>query len=319
MANAQYPVYNYRYYRPAKYTLPAFAPAERFHGPPKYDWIFGIKKFWNSFTSYQFPNPYPPNQDPLSRLEFPIDQWFATAGVKYIAPHWAIMVKASHNISRHSDMKMQDSDWEDDTRPFQKTIFSESDCTLDKGLLLDTKVLFDPPIFRTSVIKGVIGYRFQEFHFTTHDGTQLTLNGFVTPIDGDGIEFTQKFLHVYFGGQFDYRINRIFRRNIPSPIYGTILADYAIVDALNEDLHLLRMGERITREDTIGHCWRIGLIGAMNISQRLKVEMEADFKRIITHGDHKLMNAPLGVYFSFDGSEVWSDQFQISANGVFTF
>jgi hypothetical protein len=315
ISHAQYFPYGPYYGRQA----PSVTAEQRYHGSPTYNWSLGFKKFFNSYTSYQFPNPFPPHQDPLSRLEFPIDQWFVKGGVDYKAPHWSLVFDAAINISGESALNMQDSDWEDDTDPFQKTIFSESDCRLDKGILIDSKLLFYPPYFRTNLLKASLGYRYQEFHFTTHDGDQQTITGHVTPLPGDGIEFMQKFFHIYFGGELNFNIHRIFRRRLPSPIKTTIRGDYAIVDALNEDLHLLRLGERITREDTLGHCWRIGLTTAITMNRGFSLELDADFKRIVTHGDHKLMNAPLGVYFRFNGSEVWSDQLNISMNGKFRF
>ncbi|MDQ1240100.1 MAG: hypothetical protein QG577_2286, partial [Thermodesulfobacteriota bacterium] len=39
----------------------------------------GVRKYFNSFTSWQFPNRFPPNQDPYSRLEWPWDQTFFVA------------------------------------------------------------------------------------------------------------------------------------------------------------------------------------------------------------------------------------------------
>ncbi len=66
---------------------------------------FGMKKFFNSYTSYQFPNPFPPYQDPLSRLEFPLDQWFAGIKSEYSGGWWALMGEAWTNVSRQSVQK----------------------------------------------------------------------------------------------------------------------------------------------------------------------------------------------------------------------
>ena len=35
--------------------------------------------------------------------------------------------------------------------------------------------------------------------------------------------------------------------------------DYAVVTAKNEDLHLLRLGDRVTEEETRGHCWHFAV------------------------------------------------------------
>ena len=71
----------------------------------------GVRKLINSFTSYQFPNPYPPNQDPLSRLEFPLDQWFVGMRGLYSRKWAALLAEAWTNVSQESALQMQDSDW----------------------------------------------------------------------------------------------------------------------------------------------------------------------------------------------------------------
>ena len=69
----------------------------------------GIQKFINSFTSYQFPNPFPPEQDPLSRLEFPLDQWFLGIFSGFSAQSWVLSGELWVNLNRESRKHMQDS------------------------------------------------------------------------------------------------------------------------------------------------------------------------------------------------------------------
>jgi len=51
----------------------------------------------------------------------------------------------------------------------------------------------------------------------------------------------------------------------------------------------------------------------------LSARVEADFKRLLTDGDHQLRNNFFSLNFSFDGSRVWSDQASISALGQLVF
>ncbi len=111
---------------------------------PDWRYSIGVKKFFNSFTSYQFPNPFPPNQDPLSRLEFPIDQWFFGGDYEYLSRFWSARFESWVNINKESRSRMQDSDWDHEDLPFQKTIFSESNCRLNSGWLLDLRILLEP-------------------------------------------------------------------------------------------------------------------------------------------------------------------------------
>jgi len=275
-----------------------------------------VIKYLNSFTSYQFPNPFPPGQDPLSRLEFPIDQWFGELAVGYRAHWWSMHGQARVNLTRESARLMQDSDWDDETQPNQKTVFSESKCRLNRGLLVDVHLALAPEAF---VVRPLIGYRYQYFYFTTHDGYQADIRGSAWDLPGDGIDFRQTFYHTYVGGVASTSIRRV-------PLFGAVPEmrvearfDYGFVTAANEDLHLLRQGERITRENTRGHCWHLALTARLRMCERVALRLDGDFQRIMTTGDHALTNRAFGIDFSFDGSRVWSDQMSLSATAEFPF
>lgn len=277
-----------------------------------------LRKYFSSFTSYQFPNPFPPNQEPLSRLEFPIEQWFLGVEALYGTPKWHMTLSGAWNVSRDGQTPMQDSDWEDDSMPFQKTVFSESECRLNTGYMYDGAVVFDLPYLEGVGMKAVVGGRRQYFFFTTHDGVQVDLSGGVMELPGDGIEFEQYFNHFYVGGVWDARLP-LGGLLMGMPLSMTLQADYAVVSGTNEDLHLLRQGERITRENTQGHCWHIGLKSSFAMNGRLSLELEGDFKRIVTDGSHHLSNTAFAVDFSFHGSQVWSDQAYIAGAAKLAF
>lgn len=285
---------------------------------PRHQQSLGVKKFINSFTSYQFPNPFPPSQDPLSRLEFPIDQWFIGASSQYMASSWSLLCQGWLNLSRESALKMQDSDWDDESMPKQKTIFSESGCRLNRGLILDACLIFSN-IFDNFPVMPVIGARYQNFFFTTHDGYQVVFGGEPIPLPGDGIEFKQVFYHYYFGASFSNELNLFNIMGFLPRLAFLLQVDYGLVRARNEDLHLLREGERITIENTKGHCWHIaGTVTLFRLGS-FNMKCEADFKRIVTDGSHQLSNSFFPLDFSFDGSRVWSDQMSLSAIGELIF
>ncbi|MEW6137346.1 MAG: omptin family outer membrane protease [Thermodesulfobacteriota bacterium] len=279
----------------------------------------GIQRFINSFSSYQFPNPFPPEQDPLSRLEFPIDQWFFGLLSGITAPCWELTGQLWFNLNQESALKMQDSDWDDEFRPSQKTIFSESQCRLDRGILVDVGLSFSTPLERFVGMRPVTGLRHQYFKFTTHDGVQWDLSGHVMDLPGDGIEFRQTFYHLYLGASFarTFFVQGIASRRAPLNLGGQV--DYALVWASNEDLHLLRSGNRITEEDTRGHCWHVSAWVDLFLKDSLKLKAVGDLKRVVTDGSHRLTNSVIALDFSFDGSRVWSDQVTVSAVAELTF
>jgi hypothetical protein len=278
----------------------------------------GLRKLVNSFTSYQFPNPFPPNQDPLSRLEFPIDQWFI--GMKGSYSRWVLSLFAEGwtNLNRESAFEMQDSDWDDETLPFQKTIFSTSKCALNRSYLSD----FGLAVGRSSSpssLRPIGGYRMQYFDFTTHDGVQMDLAGNVVQLPGDGIDFKQVFHHYYLGGLFVTSLGGGAGFGYPGTIQLTVQGDVATVTGRNEDKHLLRDGDRVTVERTRGYCWHVALATTLDVRNLLRFKVEGDFKRIITTGSHNLTNGTFNIDFSFDGARVWSDQATISALGELRF
>lgn len=286
---------------------------------PGHHCVLGLRKYLNSFTSYQFPNPFPPNQDPLSRLEFPIDQWFGGIAVGYNATSWTISCQGWVNLTREATRKMQDSDWDDDTMPGQKTVFSESHCRLNRGWLAELQLSFATPLERFCNLRPVAGYRYDSFFFTTHDGFQTSLQGDNLPLPGDGIEFKQSFQYCYFGGLASKAINLERFTSYLSQVDFQCQLDYGIATALNEDLHLLRSGERKTVEGTGGHSWHVLVRASLFSWYDALISFEASFTRLMTNGSHTLTNPLFSVDFSFSGSTVWCDQSYVSLYGTLKF
>jgi hypothetical protein len=294
-------------------------PTKSFALSPGYHHALGFRKYLSSFTSYQFPNPFPPNQDPLSRLEFPIDQWFLGIAAGYNAPMWALSGQGWINLTREATRKMQDSDWDDDTMPHQKTIFSESNCRMNRGLLFELQMSFTTPLERWCNLRPLIGYRYDYFYFTTHDGMQRSFSGGEVDLPGDGIDFKQTFQHFYFGGSASGTLNLQRLTTWLSQLDLECQLDYGIAAGHNEDLHLLRSGERITLQLTDGHCWHLVLRAGVFSTASALLGFEAGFTRFMTNGSHALTNRVLNIDFSFGGSKVWSDLAYLSVYGAIKF
>jgi hypothetical protein len=282
----------------------------------------GTRKFFNSFTSYQFPNPFEPGNDPLSRLEFPIDQWFVGGKVSRELGMWSLQGQAWINVTRDGKLKMQDSDWDDQGMPDQKTIFSESHCKLNKGFLLDVcggGALPSTGLLGLSDARAIAGYRYEFFYFTAHDGRQMVLDGDTSDLIGDGIDFKQHFHNFYFGLNLRRSVNLTEFLSMLPVVKLELQGDYGVERGMNEDFHLLREGERVTTERTRGHCWHALASMAFLVPGDIFAVAEVNFKRSITHGSHQLTNPVFFLDFSFNGSRVWSDQISLTLSGKKTF
>jgi hypothetical protein len=285
--------------------------SETFRAAPGTTLSLGLKKFVNSFTSYQFSNPFPPQQDPLSRLEFPIDQWFAGLLANHETATMSLGCQVWTNAGRWGSPQMQDSDWEDGEHPTQKTVFSESHCRLNQGLMAEAFAAVVPPIDLFFKVRPLVGLRYQRFYFTTYDGLQKALGDDPAPLDGDGIDFKQIFRHYFLGGQW---------KNAPlAALPGLSLdirVDYGLVRGKNEDLHFVRDGHRVTTECTKGQCWHFrGGAGVAIPRLGLEVAAEVDFMRVVSDGSHNLNNPAFNIDFSFEGSRVWTDQLSLAFLG----
>ena len=275
-----------------------------------------IERMTGSHTSYEFGNPFPPNQAPLSRLEFPLDSWWAGAELRAIFPRFSIGVEALTNLSRETEGRMQDSDWDDENHPDHKTIYSESRCRMEPSYVvradIDLKVSDWLGLPGWLDLRPVAGVRRQRFSLVAHDGTQWDLTNQEPPLllPGDGISFEQVYSQYFLGLRAGLDLGRYVNLN---SLTALLQCDWAYVEGRNRDHHILRAGERYTYEDTHGHAWH-GSIGLRaGLSEHLSLAAEADILSISTVGSHRLVNAPLGIDFMFsDGVKVWSDQKRLS-------
>ncbi|MCX5827579.1 MAG: hypothetical protein NTV58_06210 [Deltaproteobacteria bacterium] len=118
---------------------PAITAAEGEKAPaPEKPWSaeLHVKRYFSSHTSYEFGNPYPPNQAPLSRLEFPMNTWWAGGELRRRFSRFSVGVEVLGSIPMESDLAFKDSDWDDDARPSVKTIYSESQCRVEPSYMV---------------------------------------------------------------------------------------------------------------------------------------------------------------------------------------
>jgi len=289
----------------------------------------GIRKYINSFTSYEFPNPVRPALDPTSRLEWPWEQIYGTVRIGWAAPGFGVHFEYAATLDARSNLKAQDSDWQDQDNPGQKTTFSEAKAN-PRGWTFDASVHFALPFIQGAPrIRGVGGYRAQQFRFSDSDSLSST----IWDSDADAylpqaifefdpqtaIEFSQYYKHWYAGLILETSWGPTLMTLFGDALINLRLqADWGFVKANNEDYHILRdPAPRFTRERTTGASWHVGLAASLVLNRRVTLEAEADFMRIRTHGDHTLDDPESKL--SWPGARVWSDQKWISASAAISF
>ncbi len=292
----------------------------------------GVRQYLNSFTSYQFPSPGTP-LNPLSRLEWPWEQLYGVLKLGWGYRTYDLNFEGSTTLSALSRLRSQDSDWENDENPRQKTTFSSGQAK-PRGWTFDVSTTVPLPGFYR--LKGIAGYRAQQFNFTATGGAQWSIwddeEGFVprygVDLPGPGIEFSQAYKHWYGGGvaagEFDLSS---FSRYLPSSMLVRVQGDFGIVTGNNHDQHLRRTDflgrpqDRHTYETTSGHSWHLNLMTEFRVSDRLRLDIEADFMTVRTKGSHHwtawsdAFNDIFNTDLSWNGAQAWSEQKYLAVTG----
>lgn len=286
----------------------------------------GLRKYINSFTSYQFPNwgtsglGTPVTQDPLSRLEHPWDTVWGLVRLGTNLKTVDLKLEFASSLSSWTNLKVQDSDWSDANNPGQKTTFSESICS-PNGWTLDISAA--APLPHAPKLCAVIGFRQQEFKFDSYDFLQGNIwknNGYVPTetLQGNGPtgSFTQYYQQYYFGGvaQGVMPLGLFSESLFSTSLLVKLQCDYASVRGKNYDVHFLRAGMG-TVDDTNGQALHLNLTTGLYIGNRLRVDLEGDFMRIRTDGTYTAYSFP----YTIGGAKVWSDQQYVSLSGRYTF
>lgn len=286
-------------------------------------WSMGVKvrRLLDSHTSYEFGNPFPPYQAPLSRLEFPLDSWWGGIEARGSYPRFSVGLEALTSLSSEANGRMSDSDWDDEGDPGFRTIYSESYCRIEPSYAIradaDLRVSDWLGLPSTMDLRPVIGFRWQHFRLVTHDGVQYGQGDPPMPLPGDGIRFTQTYRQYFIGLKGDLDLTGY----VPLHRFNLLMqVDWAYVQGENEDLHLLRAGQRFTFDNTRGQAWH-GLLGLKaGLLKNLTLGLELDFLWLSTTGSHRLQNDLFDIDFTFHhGVEVWSRQISLSLGLEYVF
>lgn len=291
------------------------------------DLTVGVRKYLNSFTSWQLPSLSGP-QDPISRLEYPWDQTFLAVRCTTSYTGLELNIEWSGTLGLLSNPKAQDSDWEDPRNPGQKTTFSEAEAN-PRCWILDLSCNMGIPGF--PFVRGVAGYRVSQFKFTNTDGYQYGIyddeadvyERYSMPLPGPFIEFSQYYKHLYAGGIFasalDFR--QISGGLINAPLLVRLQADASYVTGNSHDQHLLRYAFGIIRSR--GYGWHVNLTTGLKTS-RFRCDIEGDIRGIRTNGGIQNIQEDSqhpGVIHdvSIDGAKAWSEQKYLGINGTIFF
>lgn len=285
-----------------------------------------VRNYFDSSTSYEFGNPYPPYQAPLSRLEFPINTRWVGAEVRRRFSRVSLGVEALANITGDSTGVFKDSDWDDDNSPDTLTIYSESKCRMEQSFDvradIDLKVSDWIGLPSRLDLRPVAGVRWQRFLLVGHDGSQhYPAPGDGQPslaLPGDGIRFEQTYWHYFLGMRMTYELGRRLKEAPRVKVFMQL--DWAYVDGNNEDRHLLRVGDRRTYENTRGDAWHALLGLKVGLTDNVNATLALDHLKIHTTGSHRLVNSAFDIDFSFDhGVKVWSQQTSVTVNVAYFF
>lgn len=275
-----------------------------------------LKYFFRSHTSYEFGNPFPPFQEPLSRLEFPINTWWGGLEMKLNLSRFSFGLEGITNVTQNAHGKFEDSDWDDENRPYEKTIYSQSEMRVAPSYMVrldaDVDVSDWLRLPKGLSIRPVAGFRWQKFNLVSHDGTQWDLTGFAPEyaLPGEGIRFKQEYWQYFIG------LRSILDLSYATGLKSLVLlmqADWAYVEGKNEDHHLLRQGRRFTYESTYGEAWHASIGLKKDLGTNFRIGLDADYLAIKTTGKHRLVNADFNIDMDVsNGVRTWSDQASVS-------
>ena len=263
---------------------------------------YRIRRFSDAHVTYEFGVSDPRGPNPISRLQFPISSTWNGLEVGLESPSWAVHAEWLTPWSDRIDGRLEDRDWLL-VGPEASHLGIADERWID-GQVVDVAFEFLLAESRGGLpisVWPVGGFRWQKFELMAFDGKQLQEYDlwFFGPIHlpGDVLHFRQEYYHYYGGGQL--RIDFPDGGLLPGWRL-TFQGDGAYVDGCNLDHHLLREGVRITKQNTHGGAWHVGVTAEVFLSEMLTVGVEGEHTVIRTAGNHHWINEPLGI------DEMWS-------------
>ncbi len=283
------------------------------------------KRYSGSHTSFEFGNPEPPMQAPLSRLEFPMNAWFGGVGVSGRFNRFSVSGEILRNLSHSSSGVFKDSDWTGEVVPASvMDIYSEASTRIEPSYMarvdMDMRIGDWVGLPEWLDLRPVIGVRWQDLNFVAHDGVQTypaepNIAGDAFP--GDAIRFTQKYRQYFLGARMFYDLGR--HVELPG-LKLTGQLDWAYVSGNNADHHLQRPGKRMTYENTRGGAWHAVVGLTTPLSKDLNLGLSFEYLRIKTSGTHRLTYDLFDCDESWDnGVNVWSEQKNVSISLQYVF
>ncbi len=305
-------------------ALPNLMNGDSIVGPCKSYGAFGLRKYINSFTSYQFPGAPPSIFDPVSRLEWPWEQLFYVARLGGGCGCVQINLELAGTLDTFTNLKAQDSDWIYLADTDQKSIFSQGQAK-PRGWTLDTSLSCAVPGMR--FVRAIGGFRAQNWGFTYTDVTQSVAFSPFGPVlgpttfgGGPGIEFTEAYKIWYGGGIIilPFDLGFLSSRLSSYQLFISGQGDYGYTTGKNFDFHIRRVpAPRYTWEDTSGGAWHVNLTLGCRANNRVAFTAEGDLIGIRTRGKHNWTQP--GTNRNWDGAQVWSEQKYLTFAGILSF
>ncbi len=279
-------------------------------------WQFEIKQntLLNSHTSYEFANPGPPYQQPLSRLEFPVNSAWAGFEIKKRLSRFSGGIEFMTTVVDQETGRFKDTDWADDSMPWRLTNYGETDTRLNPsfqvGADIDIQVADLLRLPEHFDFRPVLGFNWQKLSLLVHDGFQYNYDTpgappIIMSLPGSTISFEQDWYRYLLGLRFGYQWTSIpYLHHLKLQTQ----ADWSYVQGNNLDRHLLR-GDRVTVEYTTGNAWHGSLGVLIGLTQNMELGLAADYLNIQTTGTHTLLIPSAGVDFGWsNGVKAWSEQ-----------
>jgi len=301
--------------------------------PKNWEFGLGVQYFLMSHTSYQFANSGPSFQNPLSKLQFPLNTWWLESELRRTCPRWSIGVRAGVSVAKNVDGRFKDSDWLNPANGSMLTTYSESAMRSENSYLIraDADVNISdwlglPPSFE---IRPLFAFEFQRLNLMAHDGVQWEVGSYdvdgsgirddyasVQALAGNTIHFRQDYYMYQIGvrGVYDgFNIGKYIKIKVKGE------ADWGPVIGYNEDNHLLRDLLGYIRSSGNSLYFSTGL--EMVFAKTITAGISMDYQYIRTTGilhDRDLGHGGVEAW-NDESVKVWSDQTSITARVSYAF
>jgi hypothetical protein len=221
--------------------------------------------------------------------------------------HFEWLTPMVHDTYRNAS----DYDWSGPNRDPASLSSSPERWTDGQTLELEGSFKLTDHILRAPLeVWPVIGFRFQRFDVTDHDGDQIINDGTLRPLpppvgthwQGDMTSFNQQYYMAYVGAQ----IRRDCCIANTRPITFVLQADWADTWGYNIDHHISGYEDdgihRYTIENTQGGAFHVALTAETPLNRVFFLGIEVEHLEIRTWGSHRLLETG-----ARQADETWSN------------